>query len=176
MLDACQHCGHNQVGVSVCPGGTVFQAQVLLVRFRDSDRNDPVVYAPVRLDGREHVRPQAAIRVRVWCADEGGFGHEFEQSADSMTQSCRERRRCHFFFALREPVLAILVDNAHVNVQAAAGILFKRFCHEARDIAVFACRRLDDALEHDRMVTGQHGIIHVVEIDFELSGRVFRNS
>ena len=56
---------------------------------------------------------------------------------------------------------------------AAAGLVDERLGHEAGDHALVLGDRLDRALEEDRVVAGEHGIVAMLEVDLELAGRVF---
>ena len=63
--DAVMHAGQDrrrdEVGVGVGAGRTVFEAQITFVRNRDTDRDVPVIRAPVRFDRRKHLRAQPPV-------------------------------------------------------------------------------------------------------------------
>ena len=61
----------------------------------------------------------------------------------AVLETGRKRRTRQFFPAMREIILAVAIDQAHVNMQAIAGILHKGLGHEAGNISVLACDRLD---------------------------------
>ena len=50
---------HYQVRIRIGTGRSVLEPQVLFVRLGNTDGYEPVVHAPVRLNRRKHVRPQA---------------------------------------------------------------------------------------------------------------------
>jgi hypothetical protein len=56
-----------------------------------------------------------------------------------------------------------------MQVQPAAGVLGEGFGHEGGRQAVFLGRGLDCALQQQRVVAGQHRIVYVVQVHFELA-------
>ena len=59
-----------------------------------------------------------------------------------------------------------------MDMHAAAGLLGERLGHEAGHQALLLRHRLDRALEVDRIVAGEQGVVAVLEVDLELAGRV----
>ncbi len=160
---------HDEVGIGIGAGNPVLEPQVLLVGLRNPDRDDAVVDAPVGLDRREAVGTQAPVGIGVRAEDGRGIGHQLQESTDCVPQAGREGRQGHLFLALREVILAVLVDQAHVDVQAVARVFLEGLGHEAGDEAVFARGGLDDALEHHGVVARQDGVVDVVQVDLELA-------
>ena len=74
---------------------------------------------------------------------------------------------------MREIVVAVPVDQAHVNMQSVARVLGKWFCHETSDITVLSRCSLDRSFEQYRVVTGQYRIVYVQQVDLKLRGRKF---
>ena len=72
-----------------------------------------------------------------------------------------------------EDVAAVRIHQAHVQVRATAGVIAIGLRHERRFHPVLQRDALDQALQADRVVTGQQHVVHVVQVDLELAGTVF---
>src|SRR5690606_27078272 len=71
-----------------------------------------------------------------------------------------------------EDVAPVAVQQAHVQVHAAAGLAGQRLGHEAGQRAVLAGDGLDHTLEQHRVVAGGQRVGAVAQVDLELPGGV----
>ena len=69
--------------------------------------------------------------------------------------------------------MAVFIGQADMNVHATARKLGKRFGHKTCDQAVAVGNAFDQALEHDRFVSGLQGVGAMGQREFELPRRVF---
>jgi hypothetical protein len=124
-----------------------------------------VVEAPAVVERHEGVHHEAAVAVGVRREQQHAVGGAALQPGDGVLQ-----RLAGCFRRAGEDVLAIAVEHAHVQVQAAAGLPGEGLGHEAGDHALAPGHALDDALEVDRLVAGAQRVVAMLQIDFELPG------
>ena len=152
-MDAGEDGRRHQVRVGVRAGHPVFDAGILAAGDRQAQGDDAMVVSPVRGQGDERVGLQAPVGVGVGGEDGHGLGHGLLQAADGVFQS-GGNSRSRGGFGVGEDIIALFVQQADMDMQAAAGVLDKRLRHEGRAQAVFERRPLDDALEHGAVVAG----------------------
>ena len=56
-------------------------------------------------------------------------------------------------------------------MQAIAGFVGERLCHESDRHPLFLCNTLDQSLEQDRVIAGQPHVVYMVQIDLKLRRR-----
>jgi hypothetical protein len=88
------------------------------------------------------------------------------QSLEAALQAAdgREHRRTRRFRGAGEHVAALAVEQADVDVGAAAGLVDKGLGHEAGDHLLLPGDRLDRALEIDRVVAGGQRIARCLRL------------
>lgn len=78
-----------------------------------------------------------------------------------------------FGMMIRKHIDAVLVEQADMNMRAAAGHIGIRFRHECRFHAVPDGNGTDQALEADGFIAGGQSIVGMLQVDLELAGPVF---
>ncbi len=116
--------------------------------------------------------PQPPVRVGVWRKDRHALAHGRQQTRHRVPHDVRDRPPDRFVHRAGQHVVAVLVEQAAVNVQAASCLVRKRLGHEAGDHAVLARHRLDAALQQDCLVACLQRIVGVVQVDLVLPGRI----
>ena len=112
---------------------------------------------------------QAAVAVDVGREDRHRLGHRRRHAADRVAQRVAALGR----LAVLEDVAAGLVEQADMEMQAAARPIDERLRDEGRLDAVALGRRLDDALEQHAVVGRGQRVVGVHQVDLVLAGREF---
>ena len=166
MLHGGQDHGRHEVRIGVGTRRAMLDAARRARSGRDAEGDRAVVRSPALVDRHEHVGGIAPERVHVRREERHGFGERRLHAGDRMAEQRRAERA-----AVVEPVAALRIDQAQMDVHAAAAAVEKRFRHEARRHAMASRDRLDRATQQQRMIGRGHRIAHMVEVDLVLRGR-----
>ena len=171
MVDRSEEARQRQVGIGVGASDPVLDAPALRLAGRHPERDRAVLVPPGSAQRHEEVGPEAAERVRVGRQE----GHGFRQRLHGAAQGVAQQRADAVLTAVLargEGIVAVLVEQAAVQVQAAAGLLHVGLGHEGCLISVLARAALHGALEQGAVVGGPDRVVAVMQIDLELPGRV----
>ncbi len=165
-----QHRCSRQIWVGIGAGNAVLDTGVVCIAMWDAQRHSAVVETPARIQRHEGIADEAAIAVGMRGEhQERGIGMPL-QPGDGVAQ-----RVCRRIGSAGQHVVPGAIAQAYVQMQPAAGLAGERLGHEAGKLALLLGNRLDGALEQDRLIAGGYRIGAMLQIDFELAGRVFGN-
>ena len=170
MVDAGEDRRGGEIRVGIGAADAVLDVAALGRAARYAERHGAVVHAPALGQRRVAVGLEAAVGVGVGAEDRQRVVERCHHAADGVAQ----QRRAVRVFAGHQ-VVALLVGETDVHMQAAAGQVAERFGHEAGNEAMLVGHALDQALVADAFIDRLQGVEAVLQGQLQLAGGVFGN-